>query len=326
MLLPLCALLFALALLSACSASATPTPALTPVTVQLRWTHQAQFAGLYAAEQKGYYAAEGLAVKFLPGGAGVDLFKPVLDGAAQFGLHGADALIAARADGKPVKALAVIYRRSPVVFVALSASGIRRPEDFVGKTISVGGGSGILILRSMVARVGIREDQFEQVPLIADLKPFYAREVDVVSGFMFDQPFTARRDGYAVNTIYPDDYGVHFYADTLYATDALAASQPELIRRFLRATLKGWTYAVENPTEVGALVKQYNPDADIELENAKMLASLPLVNTGEDKIGWMRPERWAAVHETLQAQKVLTQTLDVTQVYTMQFLQELYGK
>ena len=96
--------------------------------------------------------------------------------------------------------------------------------------------------------------------------------------------------------------------------------------RFVRASLKGWTYAVENPAEMPALVGQYLAEADAATENAKMVASLPLVNTGEDHIGWMRPEVWAAMEQTLRTQGVLTKPLDVTQVYTMQFLEMIYPR
>ncbi|MFZ1474511.1 MAG: ABC transporter substrate-binding protein, partial [Anaerolineae bacterium] len=83
---------------SAC-ASATPTRALTPITMQLKYLHQAQFAGFYAADQNGYYAAEGLKVNFIEGGPTVDLKKAVLDGTAQFGLTAPEVMIAARAQG-----------------------------------------------------------------------------------------------------------------------------------------------------------------------------------------------------------------------------------
>ena len=69
--------------------------------------------------------------------------------------------------------------------------------------------------------------------------------------------------------------------------------------RFLRATLKGWTYAVEHPAAVGALVVKYNPKADATLEFHIMAASLPLINTGEDHLGWMKPEVWAGMEQTL---------------------------
>ena len=103
------------------------------------------------------------------------------------------------------------------------------------------------------------------------------------------------------------------------------ASHPDLVTRFLRATLKGWTYAIENPDKIGPMVQKYKPKADPGLENAEMMASLPLVNTGEDHIGWMKPEVWAGMEKTLRAQGVLTESLDITQVYTLQFLQEVYG-
>jgi signal transduction histidine kinase len=83
-----------------------PTPALTPVTVQLAWTHQAQFAGFYAAEQNGYYAAEGLAVTFVEGGPGADPIGTMLAGAAQFGISASDMLLIGRSEGKPVSAIA----------------------------------------------------------------------------------------------------------------------------------------------------------------------------------------------------------------------------
>ena len=312
-----------LLLLSACNPQFPSAPSSTPITVQLAWTHQAQFAGMYAADQKGYYSAEGLAVTFSEGGSKVDKLTPVLDGTAQFGIAGADELILARAEGKPLRAIAVIYRRSPVVFISLAAKGITRPQDFVGKTIRAPANVAPS-LRAMMARVGIAPGQYTIVDLPSDLTLFASGDVPVWGMFLNSFLVIIRQAGYKLNLIYPDDYGVHFYADTLFTTDGLIATNPELVQRFTRATLKGWTYAVENPAEVSALVQKYKPDADATLETAKMTASLPLINTGEDQIGWMKPEVWAAMETTLREQGVLTASLDVTQVYTLQFVEEIY--
>jgi NitT/TauT family transport system substrate-binding protein len=97
-----------------------------------------------------------------------------------------------------------------------------------------------------------------------------------------------------------------------------------LTLRFLRAALKGWIYAIENPTEVGQMVLKYNPNANVELENAKMATSLPLINTGEDHIGWMKPDDWTNMEQTIINEGALSSRLDVTQVYTMQFLEQIY--
>ena len=311
--------------LMACTPAATPTRALTPVTMQLRWTHNAQFAGFYAADQKGYYAAEGLAVTFVESSGNDDFIQQVLASKAQFGIANADGLVLARAENKPARAIATIYRRSPLVFLTLAESGITKPQDFVGKRIRAVPAS-TPILHTMLARVGIAPNQYIEVNVAATLPPLYSGEVQVSAGFVTNEVLVAQAAGYNLNIIYPDDYGIHFYADTLFTTDDLIAKNPDLARRFLRATLKGWAYAIENSAQVGALVQKYNPKADVTLENQKMTASIPLVNTGEDFIGWMKPEIWVGMEKTMREQNVLTQPVDVNQVYTMQFLQEIYGK
>ena len=150
--------------------------------MQLKWLHQAQFGGYYAADQNGYYAAEGLKVNFVEGGPTVNLEKAVLEGTAQFGVLGADTLIADRASGKPLRAIAVIYRRNPMVFMALAESGIAKPEDFAGKTIQADNGA--IILHAMLANVGISSDQYHEVNIGSYLEPFYSGQVQVWNAFI----------------------------------------------------------------------------------------------------------------------------------------------
>jgi NitT/TauT family transport system substrate-binding protein len=173
-------------------------------------------------------------------------------------------------------------------------------------------------------RVGIQPDQYTVVESPPDLASFYSGQVQVRSVYLNNEVLTARASGHKLNIIYPDDYGIHNYGDTLVATDDLIAKNPDLVRRFLRATLKGWTYAVENSAAMGQMVLKYNSTADAALENDKMTASIPLVNTGEDHIGWMKPDVWAGMEKTLREQGVLTKTVTITDVYTMQFLNEIY--
>ena len=117
---------------------------------------------------------------------------------------------------------------------------------------------------------------------------------------------------------------MHFYADSIFTTDELIASDPDLVQRFLSAALKGWTYAIENPQEMPVMVQKYNPNADLEVEKERMLATIPLVNTGEDFIGWMKPQTWEAMAKTFLEQDLIAAPVDVTQVYTTQFLETIY--
>jgi NitT/TauT family transport system substrate-binding protein len=306
---------------SACS-SVNPAASLTPITLQLDWLHSAQFAGFYAADQNGDYTREGLAVTFIQGGPSVNPLTPVLDGTAQFGLVGGDVLITARAEGQSLRAVATILRRDPFVFFSLANSGITRPEDFVGKKVLINPFARPR-LYTMLARVGVTPEEITEVNA-GDFTALYSGEIDVASGFVVDEVLRAQQAGYEVNIIYPDDYGVHFYSGTLFTSDDLTTTHPELVTRFLRATIQGWTYTIENPEVVGAMVLHYNPDADSAFETAKMTASLPFVNTGTDHIGWMSAEVWEGMAQTLRQQGILTTDLDVADVYTLQFLQQIY--
>jgi NitT/TauT family transport system substrate-binding protein len=310
---------------AACAPAATPTRVLMPVTVQLKFDHSAQFAGFYAAAQNGYYRDEGLDVRLLAGSADIDVLDMILSDKAQFGVCGAVELIPARADGKLVRAIGVTFRRNSNVLFALTSTGITRPQDFIGKKIrSVSDMP--LILHTMMARLGIRPDQYTEVILPGDLAPLAAGEVQVWGGYSTAALVTARQAGYQVNVIYPDDYGVHFYGDTIFTTDETINKNPDVVLRFLRASFKGWTFAVENPAAAGPMSLKYKSTLDAALETAKMTASIPLVNTGEDYVGWMRPEIWAGMEKTLREQGEVTKPVDVTQVYTMQFVKEIYGK
>jgi len=310
-------------LLPACAAQPPDKNDLTPLTVQLAWSHQAQFAGLYAADQQGYFAEEGIAVKFLPGGPDVDHLATVLSGATQFGVISAPHLVESRARGENLKALAVFYRRSSVVLITRQESGITRPQDMIGKIIRTGPNLTPHILATM-SYAGLDPDQYQLVSLPSDVDMFASGEVPVWGAYLDGFALTVEKAGYAINKIFPDDYGVHFYGDTLYTTDALIEKDPDLVEGFTRAALKGWQYALEHPEEVGVMVAVYRPDIDVGLENERMMTMLPLIYTGEDEIGWMRAETWQGMLDMLSQQALLEAPVDVQDVYTLQFLEEIY--
>jgi NitT/TauT family transport system substrate-binding protein len=316
----LVALLLALA---ACGPAVASTPELTPITIQLGTTHRTVYAGFYAADQKGHYADEGLAVSFIEGTPTLDLAAPVLDGTAQFGVAGASSLILARAEGQPVRALATILRRDPAVFFSLADSGITHLDDFRGKKVFVSP-RGRSRLYTMLARVGITPDDITEVNT-GDFTALYSGDIDVALGNISRDVLLAQQAGYTLNIMYPDDYGVHFYATTLFAADEYIVANPELVTRFVRATLQGWTDAVENPQTIGPIILKYAPDADSAFETASMVSSLPYINTGEDHIGWMRPEVWEGMAQTMRDEGILTAPLEIAEVYTLEFLQQIYG-
>ena len=312
-----------LALLPACASR--ELDANDAVSVQLNWVHYGAFGGFYAADQNGMYATEGIEVAFHEGGPGIDPIAAVVDGEAQFGVSSADTLLLARAQGQPVRAIGTILRRSPAVLVTRADSGLTRPEDLIGQQVRMT--SQIApSFHAMMARAGIPPERYTEVLLPSDLTIFAENQVPVWGVYFNSFAVAIQRAGYDLNFIFPGDYGVHFYGDTLFTTEDVLAKDPALVTRFLRATLGGWREAVGNAEASGALVAAYDGDADLELAGAKMEASVPLIHTGEDQIGWMRPERWRDMYDTLLQQGLLSAPFDVTDVYTMEHLQTIYGE
>ncbi|MBU4258475.1 MAG: ABC transporter substrate-binding protein [Desulfobacteraceae bacterium] len=331
------ALLFlAIFLLAACGPQEVKKPP-DKVSVQLKWVHQAQSAGFYLAQEKGYYAEENIAATFLEGGPGIDNIEKVVTGGADFGVEAPMGILLRRSQGKPVVAIAAIYQRNPTVFVSLADSGITRPPDFLGRTVAVSDVEGRVLLKTMMKRYGkiyfkammekldLDIHQVTIVPYQYDFSAFYSGEADVTEAYANGGLIRIRQKGYNVNLIWPGDYGVHVYGDTLITTDEMIAENPDLVTRFLRATLRGWREAIEDPEAAVAITMKYAREKDSELQTRMMDASVPLIHTGEDQIGWMRAGVWERTHQLLLEEELLTGPVDPDKAYTMEFLQRIYG-
>lgn len=306
-----------------------PTPPPDEVTLQLKWVHQAQFAGFYAAEEKGYYSGENIRIHFQEGGPGVDIAQQVATGIAQFGVMSPEDILIQRSHGVPLKAIAAIYRRSAVVFVSRKDSGITRPSDLVGKRIAcvdTGGSARDFTWQffALMNQLGMDVSRMHLVLYDPEYTGFFNGEVDVTPAFSTGGLIKMRKIGFPVNLIWPDDYGIHFFSDTVFTTDQVVADRPDLVLRFLRASLKGWRDVVEDYSKaVDATVKRARiPDP--VLQTSMMEAMLPLVHTGEDVIGWMKPERWREMAIHLIRYGMMKDKMEVDSAYTLQFLQEIY--
>ena len=294
------------------------------VSVRLKWAHEAQFAGFYAADQKGFYAEENIAVTQNPGGLEYDEALMVASGQDDFGIVVAEEVLAARGKGIPLVTIAVIYRKNPSVFFTLKESGIKKPVDFIGKKVAVNPDD--FQLPAMMARLGIDMAQFEAVPPDYSMDAFFAGEVDVWEGYLTSQVLTAREKGYELNIIYPDDYGIHVYGDSIVTTERMIEENPDLVERFLRATLRGWYYAIENPAEAVDMTLQYDPLLDRNHQMRMMETQTPLIHTGEAEIGRMEDSVWQQMHQMLLDGGVLAQPINISEAYTTQFLNKIYGR
>jgi len=300
---------------------------LDEITVKLKYFHQAQFAGNYVANEKGFYADESLKVNLVPFSLEEPPIVAVLSGKALFGITGANELIMARAQGLPIKSFAVIYKTSPICAYSLKRSGIVRPHDFLGKKVGLEKAPDIEMMYSaMMTRLGIDRRRMKEVKIDFDANKLLDGTVDVATGYAGNEPHQAIQAGHEVNIILMADYGANMYGDVLFATEDTINKKPELVEHFLRATLKGWQYAIENQEEAVGIILKYATDKTKSLQSYMLQRSIPLIHTGDSPVGWMEKARWKEVQDIMLQQKTLNKEIDVDKAYTTRFLEKIYNK
>jgi len=298
------------------------------VSIQLKWVHQAQFAGFYIAEKNGFYKEENIEAVLHPGGLNKppdSIIDDVASGQKTFAVLGAEAVLGARAAGKPIVAVAVIFQRNPYVYVALKDSKIKHPRDFAGKRIAVPDDAAMLH-QMFLKKLQIQPSSFQSVQYERDTTPLATGLIDINLSYRTGLVLDFEAKGLVLNMIWPDDYGIHFYADTIFTSHAMVQQHPELVERFLRATLRGWRYAIENQEAAVDATMQYDPALDRNIQQQMVEAQTPLIHNGETPIGWMQESVWQDMYERLMDVRVLSRPIKLEDAYTLQFLKNVYDK
>ncbi len=297
---------------------------LKKVTLQLKWLHQSQFAGFYAAAQEGFYKDEGLDVSIIPVGEDLssqNVVSRVAKGEIEFGIAGAEQVIAARAKGEKVKAVAVIFQQSPVGLISKQKLGITSPRDLVGKSTGIWEGQDTqIVFRAMLNNAGVDYRKVREIPISFGISKFADEQIDTQMIYLINEGLEARSRGYAINTLYPEDFNVHFYGDTIVASDALIEKDPELVERFVRASLKGWNWSTAYVERAGTLSLAYDPSLQPTHEESMMRESLPFIFTGNGKIGSMASSTWQEIENILLKDKIITRSVPVGEIFTTTFL------
>jgi NitT/TauT family transport system substrate-binding protein len=294
-----------------------PAHAGESVTVRLKWLNQAQFAGYYVAKDKGYYETAGLDVSIQPGGSDFPAVQIVAGGNEQFGVTGADQILIARSKGVPIVALAVIYRESPFVLFALKKSGITKPSEFVGKNVGLKiGGSEELVYRAVLKSAGVDKGALHEVPVKFDLTPLLTGQVDVWPGYLINEVLAAQEKGFEVAVIRPADYGVNLYADTLFSTERMLQEKPDVVKKFVAATIHGWADAMADAEVAARTTVKFGNKLDYAHELAMMRASIPLIKAGKDATGVSKQSEWEGLQAMLVEAGFQKAKVDVSKAFT----------
>ncbi len=297
-------------------------PALTKVRLQTDWFPQPEHGGYYQALAKGFYSAEGLEVEIVAGGPNAQVMATVATGRAQFGMTNGDDVITAVSRGVPVVMVAAEMQRDAQGVMFHESHPLRSLRDLDGKTLMAGAGSTWLTV--MQRQLGIR---FHLQPLVGDLARFMNDEKFIQQCFVTSEPYFARQRGAQVGAllIANAEAGFEPYRVVLTSRE-FAARQPEIVRKFVRATLRGWIdYLTGDPEPANALLRKLRPDLpeDFYAYSIRAMKDYQLV-LGDAKrgeaMGQLTAERLQRQIEQLQAAGVLEKAVTVGEVASFEFL------
>lgn len=228
----------------------TPPLHAKDVVLQLKWKHQFQFAGFYAALKEGYYEDAGLDVLIRPIDPSTSSVDHVLKGSAQYGVSDAS-IVLSRLKGADVVIAAPIFQYSPLGLLTLEKSQILSPRVLKDKRIMYQKNVDDAVLAALFMEAGIKEADFEYVEHNFDDAALISDQpVAAMSAYSSDQPFYYKERGIPTKFISPSSYGIDFYGDILFVKESYLESNPDEVAAFREASLRGWEYALRNKEEM----------------------------------------------------------------------------
>jgi NitT/TauT family transport system substrate-binding protein len=301
------------------------------VTFGLDWKAEAEYGGYYQAVATGIYAKHGLDVTIQQGGPQVNHTQLLLAGRLDFNIS-SNAFLALNfvKENIPFRAVAGMFQKDPVVLIAHPGQGNDNFPALKGKPIMISADSRVGWWTFLKARFGYSDSQIR--PYTFNLAPFLADKSAIQQGYLGSEPFSIEQQAHFEPVVLlMADAGFRGYASMIATSDNKIAQQPELVKRFIDASIEGWySYLYGDPTPGNALIKQANPEMNDALigYGISSMKTHGILDSGDaltEGIGAMSASRWAEFYQTVSEQGVYPKGLDVTKAYTLQFVNHRAG-
>ena len=284
--------LASLLLAGAVSLTAMQAAAAEKVTLQLKWVTQAQFAGYYVAKDKGFYEAEGLDVEIKPGGPDIAPPQVLVGGGADVIVDWMPSALATREKGVPLVNIAQPFKASGMMLTCLKETGITKPEDFKGKTLGVWFFGNEYPFLSWMSTLGIKTDGgADGVTVLKqgfNVDPLLQKQAACISTMTYNEYWQVIDAGIKAEDLITFQYekeGVATLEDGLYVLeDSLKdAAFKEKMVKFVRASMKGWKWAEENPDDAAEIVLENDASgAQTETHQKRMMGEVAKLTAGSN--------------------------------------------
>ena len=283
------------------------------ISLQLSWFNQFQFAGYYIAKEKGFYKEEGLNVNINPFKFGIDIPTGVNSGKFDFGI-GRETLILDRIKKKEIVALYALFQVSPLLLLSTKESKIDTLGKIDGKKImSTIDDSGEVSIKAMIVSKKVDIKNLNLIKHSHNINDLINKKVDVISGYSSKAPYFLQKKGIEYNSFAPKDYGFDMYSDFLYTNKQNIVNDIEMVKKFKKASLKGWRYAYEHINEAADLIlEKYNTQnltKDELLFEAYELKKLSYYQT--DTLGEIALDKLQRIYDLYNVMGLTNNTIDM---------------
>ena len=238
---------------------------LREIHVQLNWKHQFEHAGFYAAINEGYYEKLGLKIILHEKKDDSNIYNDVLDLKMDFAI-GYSSIVLEYLEGKPLVALASLFQHSPLIFLSKKSSNIRNVSDMREKNVMVDIASrSAASLLIMVKKEGLSYSDMNIQAHSYNVNDLINNKTDVMAAYISNQPYILEENNIAYNIIDPVNFGYDFYENILFTSKDLINKDPKMVKDFLKASLDGWKFALENEDEIIKLIlNKYSKEKSYE--------------------------------------------------------------
>jgi ABC-type nitrate/sulfonate/bicarbonate transport system substrate-binding protein len=316
---------FAALALAALGASPVSAQEMAKAKVRLDWKAGAQHAPFYLGKERGYYKEQGIDLEVISGSGSSDTIKQVGSKAVEFGLVDALVLTQGAQQRVPVKSIAAYYQRTPIVLISPQAKPITSPRQLL-EGVKVGSKKGSATFQGLVALLAANGIQIEQIKLVDigfGVQPLLVKQVDALMGFSMNEPIEAESAGMAVTLMPIADYGVNTYGLTLVANPDFMTQKPDVVKGFLKATVRSVAETIKDSSGAVAAVAAAVAETDIKREAKVLEHTIPYWQSPETEVsgfGWQSEQRWRDTIEVARRLGLIESALRPEDVFANSYL------
>jgi NitT/TauT family transport system substrate-binding protein len=301
-----------------------PSLAADKVSFMTSWFAQAEHGGFYQAKATGLYEKAGLDVTIKMGGPQVNAMQLMLAGETDFMMGYDFQVLKAREQNVPMVTVGSSFQFD--VQGIMAHDDVKNIADLKGRPILISGSSRTTFWPWLRAAYGFTDDQIR--PYTFNLQPFFADKTAAQQGYLSSEPFAAQQQNEKVNFFLLADGGYPPYGTTIVTTDKMVAEKPDVVARFVKASLEGWRDYLRNPAPGNALIQADNPKMSNEqiayaLIKLKETHALDKGEAATKGIGIITPERYQKIYEFMVAAGLLDAKTDWKKAMDDRFVKDL---